>query len=82
MSTTEETFETELIDPAASLAAALEAWSFAHRPVIPARGGTIVSCKCLDRVFTGGSDDWDRHLADSLQESFVVSEIAIPTESA
>jgi hypothetical protein len=45
---------------------ALEEWSFVHRPVLSMRDGSIASCKCLDRVFINGQEDWDQHVADSL----------------
>ena len=45
---------------------ALEDWSFKHRPILSMRDGSIASCKCMDRVFYNGREDWDSHIADSL----------------
>ena len=45
---------------------ALEEWSFQHRPILSMRDGSIASCKCLDRVFINGQEDWDSHVADAL----------------
>lgn len=45
---------------------ALEDWSFEHRPILSMKDGHIASCKCMDRVFVNGQEDWDQHIADSL----------------
>lgn len=44
----------------------LEEWSFEHRPILSMRDGSIAACKCMDRVFINGQEDWDRHIAESL----------------
>lgn len=48
---------------------ALEEWSFEHRPILSMRDGSIASCKCMDRVFITGQEDWDQHIADAILAS-------------
>lgn len=45
---------------------ALNVLSFDHRPILSRHDGSIASCKCMDRVFIKGKEDWDQHIADAI----------------
>lgn len=59
--------------PAEDSREAIEAWSFEHRPILSFHDGHIASCKCMDRVFINGNEDWDTHITDAFLDAFAVT---------